>query len=204
VILRRWDCPVTFRAVWLSSNGEVSNEDVLANIQTVRDFVNTAFKERRPKEAFDLYTDGRYIQHDPTVPDGEAGFLQHAMDTLGSHPNWDFEVKRIIAQDDYVVLHVSTTLSGKGPEFAVMDIWRLEDGKIAEHWAYSRRSPTTPRMTTRCSEPQSSRRSAADGSALTLSHSSLHTASSSTRERRPGRFPRGMPCPRLDATFTMR
>lgn len=122
----------------------MSSEDVQANIQTVRDFLNTAFKERRPKEAFDKYTDGRYIQHDPTVPDGEAGFLQHAQDTFGSHPNWDFDVKRIVAQDDYVALHAATTLSGDGPEFAVMDIWRLEDGKIAEHWGVLQPVPDDP------------------------------------------------------------
>jgi predicted SnoaL-like aldol condensation-catalyzing enzyme len=45
----------------------MTTEHVAANIQTVRDFVDTAFKERRPKDASDLYTDGRYIQHDPTV-----------------------------------------------------------------------------------------------------------------------------------------
>ncbi len=123
----------------------MSTNDVQANIQTVLDFIDTAFKQRRPKEAFHQYTDGTYIQHDPTVPTGEAGFLQHAQDTFGTHPNFDFEVKRVIAQDDYVVIHFATTLSGEGPEFAEVDIWRLGDGKIAEHWGVIQPIPDDPK-----------------------------------------------------------
>jgi predicted SnoaL-like aldol condensation-catalyzing enzyme len=44
------------------------------------------------------------------------------------------EVARILADGDHVVVHTSRRLPGGGPEIAVVDIIRLDDGLVAEAW----------------------------------------------------------------------
>ncbi|GAA2639146.1 nuclear transport factor 2 family protein [Actinomadura fulvescens] len=43
------------------------------------------------------------------------------------------EVHHVLADGDHVVMHSRRGLPG-GPEIAVIDIWRLADGLIAEGW----------------------------------------------------------------------
>jgi predicted SnoaL-like aldol condensation-catalyzing enzyme len=122
----------------------MSSSSVSDNVQTVRDFIKTAFNEGRAKEALEKYVGDQYIQHNPMVPDGDEGFIQVVKETIGSNPNYVFDTKRVIAQDDHVVLHSYMTLTGEGPGFAVMDIFRLEDGKIVEHWDVLQPVPEEP------------------------------------------------------------
>ncbi|MEN3536428.1 nuclear transport factor 2 family protein [Microbispora sp. ZYX-F-249] len=44
------------------------------------------------------------------------------------------EIRHVLADGDHVVLHSRRRLPGAGPEIAVVDIWRLADGLIAEAW----------------------------------------------------------------------
>jgi hypothetical protein len=44
------------------------------------------------------------------------------------------EILHLLADDDHVVLHSRRRLPEGGPEIVVVDIWRLDDGLIAEAW----------------------------------------------------------------------
>ena len=44
------------------------------------------------------------------------------------------EVHHVLADGDHVVMHSRRWLPGAGPGIAGVDIWRLEDGLIAEGW----------------------------------------------------------------------
>ncbi|MET7329787.1 nuclear transport factor 2 family protein [Nonomuraea sp. NPDC005650] len=44
------------------------------------------------------------------------------------------EVQHVLADGDHVVMYSRRRLPGAGPEIAVVDIWRLDDGLIAEAW----------------------------------------------------------------------
>ena len=44
------------------------------------------------------------------------------------------EIQHVLADGDHVVMHSRRRLPGGGPEITVVDIWRLEDGLIAEGW----------------------------------------------------------------------
>jgi predicted SnoaL-like aldol condensation-catalyzing enzyme len=43
------------------------------------------------------------------------------------------EVRHLLADGDHVVMHSRRRLPG-GPEITVVDIWRVDDGRIAEAW----------------------------------------------------------------------
>ena len=74
------------------------------NKKVAIDFYNTAFAERNPEKAF-AYLGGYYRQHNPNVPDGKDAFLTFARERAGDNPGRTFEIKRVIAEGDYVVLH---------------------------------------------------------------------------------------------------
>ncbi|MEL7121217.1 MAG: nuclear transport factor 2 family protein [Bacteroidota bacterium] len=86
--------------------------------------------------ALDKYISSKkFTQHNPHLEDGlEAlqGFLPHLFNNLMPKGTW--EVKRIIAEDDMVVVHSLAKPTSSTRGMAVVDIFRVENGKIVEHW----------------------------------------------------------------------
>jgi predicted SnoaL-like aldol condensation-catalyzing enzyme len=117
--------------------------DTEQNKRTVTDFLDLAFNQRKPEQAAERYMGATYTQHNPAAPDGRDGFLAFAKDITGQFPELRIEFKRLIAEGDYVCVHAhgKTTPDERG--VAAMDIFRLEDGKIVEHWDVSQDVPET-------------------------------------------------------------
>jgi predicted SnoaL-like aldol condensation-catalyzing enzyme len=75
-----------------------------------------------------------YIQHNPNIGDGEEGLFDFIEFFRKNFPKSHVNFKRVIAEDDYVVLH-SSGENGPHPNgTALVDIFRVKDGKIMEHW----------------------------------------------------------------------
>ena len=49
-------------------------------------------------------------------------------------PNHKARIVRSFVDGDYVILHVQIMNGVEAPNIAVMDIFRVEDGKLMEHW----------------------------------------------------------------------
>jgi predicted SnoaL-like aldol condensation-catalyzing enzyme len=83
--------------------------------------------------AVDDYMSKNFIQHNPTIADGPQGVkaLVQMLISKGI-PKQKIEFKHIIAEGDIVILHSRYTMAGKESRF--IDIYRVENGKLAEHW----------------------------------------------------------------------
>ncbi len=85
-----------------------------------------------------------FIQHNPHLDNGlEAlqGFLPHLFNNLMPEGTWT--VKRIIAEDNMVVVHSLAKPNPAALGMAVVDIFRVEAGKIVEHWDLTADVPET-------------------------------------------------------------
>jgi predicted SnoaL-like aldol condensation-catalyzing enzyme len=82
-----------------------------------------------------------YIQHNPRVKTGRSGFIEFFKIHFEKFPEFKFEIKKLIAEGDYVVVHGHATGVG-GNGGAVADIYRFENGKAAEHWDILQQIPT--------------------------------------------------------------
>jgi predicted SnoaL-like aldol condensation-catalyzing enzyme len=104
------------------------------NKRTVEAFYDLAFNKHRPQDAMKLYVGEKYIQHNPNVGDGKQPFINFFSAFFPKNPEASAEIKRSIAEDDLVVLHVHSKLNRQDRGRAVIDIFRLANGKIVEHW----------------------------------------------------------------------
>lgn len=105
-----------------------------ANRQLVIDFYTQVFNERDVAGASEVVADD-YIQHNPTVATGKAAFVEFATGLLAANPDASGRIVRSAAEGDLVWLHVHAGSSEDGTGgLAIIDIFRVEDGRIAEHW----------------------------------------------------------------------
>jgi predicted SnoaL-like aldol condensation-catalyzing enzyme len=80
------------------------------------------------------YLGPQYKQHNPTAADGADGLKAFIEFLKTRFPAQRGEIKRVIAEGDLVVLHVHSTRGDGTPGRAIVDIFRLADGKVVEHW----------------------------------------------------------------------
>ncbi|MGO4714866.1 nuclear transport factor 2 family protein [Bradyrhizobium sp. 2TAF24] len=94
-------------------------------------------------DAAAAYFGAQYVQHNPTAPDGIAGFKAFIEMLRTKFPNSHSEIKRVFADGDYVILHVHAVREPGTRGAAIVDIFRLDNGKIVEHWDVRQDVPET-------------------------------------------------------------
>src|SRR6201999_1484087 len=85
-------------------------------------------------DAASKYFGPRYVQHNPTAPDGIEGFKKFLAFLKEKAPNSRSEIKKVFADGDYVILHVHSVREPGTAGRAIVDIFKLENGKNVEHW----------------------------------------------------------------------
>ena len=91
----------------------------------------------RDIDSLDAFVRPTYIQHNPQIPDGVQGVQGFFAGTLEAIPGYTPRARRWAAQGDFVaVLYQSGFLPTDDDKtgIAIVDLWRVEDGEIVEHW----------------------------------------------------------------------
>lgn len=118
----------------LSVSASFASADVAANKQLVLEMVANVFVAR-DVDAVDTYFTENYIQRNPMLPSGSATvkkFLSVPADPNAADLPAN-ETHRIIGEGDLVATHSTYYNFGKIPLVA-FDVFRIENGRVAEHW----------------------------------------------------------------------
>jgi steroid delta-isomerase-like uncharacterized protein len=115
------------------------------NKEIVQLFYNAVFI-RHDLNGLDSCMRDDYIQHNADVPPGKAGFIKFFKETFRAIPDFKYTLKKMVAEGDIVMAYSATSgthtggtwlgkpATGNKLNFDVVDIFRVQDGKIAEHW----------------------------------------------------------------------
>jgi len=103
------------------------------NREIVKNFLHDVMMGKAPEKTPDYFDNGKYIQHNTGIADGLDGLgaALAALAEQGIQMIYD-KVHQVLAQGD-MVLAVSEGTFGGAPT-SYYDLWRVENGKIAEHW----------------------------------------------------------------------
>ncbi|MGW1740420.1 nuclear transport factor 2 family protein [Nocardia sp. NPDC001965] len=73
-----------------------------------------------------------FVEHSPGNPSGRDAFIEFV--ATAPVANARLELRRVVADDEHVVVHYLMTTPADERGTAVVDIWRLIDDRIVEHW----------------------------------------------------------------------
>ncbi|MCB9894133.1 MAG: nuclear transport factor 2 family protein [Planctomycetes bacterium] len=103
-----------------------------ANRKLVREFVD-AVLVRRDLDKINDYIDGDYYhQHNPGAPDGPDALRAFLQGMKDSGVEFSYSVKRVVGEGNFVLVQARGMADGK--PLAIYDLFRCENGKVAEHW----------------------------------------------------------------------
>ena len=113
---------------------EVKDQDKTeANKKLVRQFVDDILVNGRMEKLAGYFDGDNYIQHNPMIPDQLSG-LGSALEAMGKQGvtmMYD-KIHHVLGEGNFVMVVSEGHLGGKHDSF--YDLFRVENGKIAEHW----------------------------------------------------------------------
>lgn len=148
-LVEHWDC--VQEEVTQTVNGHTmldgateikDREKTQANKQVVQNFAKTILIEGKYDQLGQFLVGEGYIQHNPDLPDGVSGLGKALQELAQRGITFTIQkVHRVIAEGNFVLTQ-SEGLLGSKP-YAYYDLFRVEDGKIAEHWDVLQEIPST-------------------------------------------------------------
>jgi predicted SnoaL-like aldol condensation-catalyzing enzyme len=103
------------------------------NKKTIAAFYDAVLNQKDFDKA-SQYIGPRYTQHNPGAADGPEGLKGFIAFLKDKFPGNHSEIKRIFADGDYVIVHVHAVREPGTRGNAIIDIFKLENGKVVEHW----------------------------------------------------------------------
>ncbi len=150
---------VGFEAWTTSSHGPRSSAhyaSVESTAMTPREVVlgfdHLAHDEGKPQEAVTRYVAAQFINHEDThtAEDARESLIARLSARQAADPHTKRTLERVVVDGDIVVLYHHSVAS-QGETSSDVEIFRVQDRKIAEHWSVSQRGPDSVREAARAS-----------------------------------------------------
>jgi predicted SnoaL-like aldol condensation-catalyzing enzyme len=103
------------------------------NRTIIEGFVEIFYRQKNVRKAFMEYVSEDYIQHNPSIIDGREAAIE-MLEPKFSQPEASFDIKRILVDGNLAMVHLHGRMNADALGGAVADIYRIENGKIVEHW----------------------------------------------------------------------
>jgi predicted SnoaL-like aldol condensation-catalyzing enzyme len=103
------------------------------NRAVMRHFVETLYRDKQVALAYQTFVSEDFAEHSPGRPAGRAAAIA-ALTPLFATPSASFTVEHLLVDGNLAAVHYRGRIDSQGPGAAVVEIFRLQDGKIVEHW----------------------------------------------------------------------
>ena len=114
---------------------DTSDRAQLSAREVADSFIEVFYHQNRLVDAFRAWVHPDYIQHDPQAKTGRDGTIEALEAHMKRSPGMRHDVKRVIYGDDGVVaVHYHFKHAPDQLGLAVVDLFRIEDGYLVEHW----------------------------------------------------------------------
>ncbi len=114
---------------------DTSNRESLSVRDVAERFIELFHHQDNVTDAFRCWVHPDYIQHNPNAPTGRDATLEVLEAAVRNNPELTHDVKRVIYGDeDLVAVHHHFRRKREERGWAVVDILRIENGYVVEHW----------------------------------------------------------------------
>jgi predicted SnoaL-like aldol condensation-catalyzing enzyme len=109
------------------------------------DFLHRMFVRHDEIGAYARYAAPEFIQHDPDIKDGVAGLRSYlaAQEADGRSADRAQVINIVLIDGDLFAVHHLVFTGADDSGQVIVDIWRVANGRIAEHWDVIQAIPTT-------------------------------------------------------------
>lgn len=114
-----------------------------ANLAFVVELFHNVLEAMNP-DAVDRYISPDYIQHSILAPPGVQPLKDFLARIRVESPDATQTMKRAFVDGDMVITHTHVVRWPGDPGLAVADFFRVEDGKLKEHWDVIQECPADP------------------------------------------------------------
>jgi len=133
-----------FTTLLTKGNLTMAQDQIQQNKQLLADFADAVFV-KKDFTKLPQFMQQTYIQHNPLVPQGLSGFQHFFADWFKAVPDWHYELEKLVAEGDTVWAYgvysgnqqgewLGIPATGKQYRIYAVDIFRIENGKLVEHW----------------------------------------------------------------------
>ena len=118
----------------------VKNAGAAAPMEVVMSFDKLAIDERKPRDAVLQYVAENFVDHDPATGGTRDGLLK----LLEEQGRWSVadmqrETRHVLSNGDVIAIHQRIVVKPGDPAMEVVDIFRVSEGRIVEHWGVSQK-----------------------------------------------------------------
>lgn len=111
----------------------VENGNTEKTREVVKNFLYDVMQNNAPEKTMSYFDGDKYIQHNTAIADGVSGLGAALAEMAKNGISMIYDkVHMVLACGDYALGVSEGTFGGKPTTY--YDLWRVENGKIAEHW----------------------------------------------------------------------
>nr|BFE86772.1 hypothetical protein GCM10020093_093730 [Planobispora longispora] len=112
----------------------VARADLASNKALVEEFCQVFYNDKDFERARTLLTDD-FANHHPGAGTGPEATVKSFREQVADRlPGFRLEVRKLVAEADHVWTYSLITVGPGAPGSVSVDIWRIDRGRIAEHW----------------------------------------------------------------------
>lgn len=116
-----------------TESASAQNAKIVANKKVVASMYQDVLNGHQT-DKIDMYLADDYKEHDPMIATGKEAFKTYIASFIKANPDYKVNVKGMIGQNDLVAVMNYPMANPDDPGQAAVDIFRVTDGKIVEHW----------------------------------------------------------------------